>query len=126
MDEHGYIRSIHKKLPSGIFAWKINARFAGGVPDTWYSGTGGDLWVEYKYRPRTPTRRFAPGLSALQRNWLQKRHAEGRQVATIIGCPAGGYILAGDDWDHDKVVPPAAWLTARDIVEWLKAQTSSC
>lgn len=117
MDEHGFIRSVHKKLPQAVHAWKINARFANGVPDTWYSGGGGDLWVEYKYLKKTPVRRFTPGLSALQRKWLRDRLEEGRRVAVIVGTPAGACVLTDGGWEGSVAV--TEWLSKQEVVEWI-------
>ena len=97
MDEAGFKSAIRKKLDRSIFTWGINARFAVGAPDCWYSGPAGDLWVEYKYLKRTPTRRFTPKLSAPQKHWLLSRRDEGRNVAVITGCPDGVFIQTGPD-----------------------------
>lgn len=104
MTEHSYIRSIHsrlrKDLPS-VYVWKINDPYQGGVADAYYSGAR-DLWVEYKYLkalPKRATTRIEPGLSELQKDWLRARHAQGRNVAVIIGSPDGSMILPGVTWD---------------------------
>lgn len=128
MDEHSFVKGVHeqlKKRSPGIYKWKINARFVRGVPDAWYSGPAGDLWVEYKWLSRTPKRKFTPGLSAHQLKWLRERHAEGRAVAVIVGCPAGAVVLLEGEWDSKVAVPSEQWLTTRGIAAWITEQTLS-
>ena len=57
MNEHGFIKSVHRHLPTDIFSWKIHDTFTGGVPDAMYAGPAGILFVEYKYTklPKKPT-----------------------------------------------------------------------
>lgn len=126
MDEHAYIRSIHRRMNKRVHRWKINARFADGVPDAWYSAQGGDLWVEYKYLHRAPVRHFNPTrlLSALQRHWLNARLQEGRNVAVIVGCDEGGLVLKHGAW-NDVVRAPFNWLDAKEITRWIEAQVLS-
>ncbi len=91
-DEQAFIRAIHRRLDSRIHRWNINARFAAGVPDVWYSGPGGDLWVEYKYKQHAPKRKAQTGVTALQAAWLEARKREGRRVALVVGTPDGCFI----------------------------------
>lgn len=102
--------------------WKINARFARGVPDAWYSGDRGDLWIEYKWINKTP-RSFTPPLTALQKHWLKKRHDEGRNVSVIVGSPDGAVILPGSTWSKKQT--PKNWLTIKETAGWIIAQTAS-
>ena len=81
MNEHTFVRSIHNRLKGKLHIWKVAAGFANGVPDAWYSGNKGDLWVEYKWG-KYP-------LSTLQRLWLTARHAEGRRCWVVTGTDKG-------------------------------------
>jgi hypothetical protein len=81
-------------------------RFTSGIPDCWYSAHY-DLWVEYKYYPNEKTipkvvdltnLKAKVGLSALQQNWLEARHAEGRPVAVVCGSYAGAVVFPGLSW----------------------------
>ena len=103
MNEHGFIRSVHRQLPDEIYKWKINDNFQGGVADTYYSGKGGDLWIEYKYLkvlPKRPSTVIKTSLSAQQGMWLTERHNEGRTVALVIGSPDGIVLLTSpDEWN---------------------------
>jgi RNase adaptor protein for sRNA GlmZ degradation len=91
----------------------MNNPFTGGVPDVWYSGFKNDLWVEYKYVPKNPVRGSVIfNLSELQKHWLEQRQEEGRNVAIIIGCPAGGVC----------VTPPTYELLVSDFNRLLKSR----
>lgn len=110
-NEHTFVRALHRRLPrSEIYAWKINDKFQGGVPDAMYMGPGGLLWVEYKYIKAYPKRNktmMKLGLSENQKLWLTRAHANGQQVAVVVGCEKDAVIL-----DH-----PGAWrdMTAEDF-----------
>jgi hypothetical protein len=91
MNEHSYIKAIHNRLPSTVYKWKINDNFHGGVADAYYSGDGGDLWIEYKYLsnpPKRPTTEIKTCLTDQQLYWLKSRQSEGRNVALVIGIAA--------------------------------------
>jgi len=91
MNEHSYIKAIHRLLPASVYKWKINDNFHGGVADAYYSGNGGDLWIEYKYLSRPPKRLdtvIKTCLTDQQLHWLQARQSEGRSVALVVGITA--------------------------------------
>lgn len=87
MNEHSFVRSINTKIRPHLHVWKIDANAANGVPDCWYSGNGGDVWVEYKYQDARPYT-----LSRLQNDWLTSRHNEGRRCWLVVGTPDGVYV----------------------------------
>lgn len=76
--ENRFITSIHKKLPPSVYRMKNHNQYTGGIPDCWYSGTAGDLWIEYKYGKNK--------LSALQKDWIEARRNEGRRVWVVTGA----------------------------------------
>lgn len=99
--ETTFINSVHRYLPTPTSPHreKMNNPYRGGTADVWYSGTKADLWVEYKFIPRIPKKgRIVPALSALQLDWLRKRHEEGRNVAVIVGCKEGGIVFHDESW----------------------------
>lgn len=96
--ETTFIRNIHRHLSESYFE-KMNNPFRGGTADVWYSGSEGDLWVEYKYEPRLPrSRQYIPRLSPIQVKWMEDRFFEGRPVAVILGVPEGGIIFTDLQW----------------------------
>ena len=116
MHESTFTRSVNKKLPRTVYAWKVNARYAPGVPDCWYSGPHGDLWVEWKYLPKMP-KTHKPKLSELQRNWLNTRYDEGRNVLVLVGSPQGIAIFEDRAWNDKQTI---GQLYSRDeIATWM-------
>lgn len=100
--ENTFIASIHRLLPTDVYRQKNHNPYNSGIPDCWYSGGGGDLWIEYKYveLPKRDATVIPVNLSDLQQAWLQRRHAEGRNVGVIVGCSRGGVWFPGVDWTH--------------------------
>lgn len=122
--ETTFIASIHKHLKD-VYYEKMNNPYRSGGADVWYSGVEGDLWVEYKYIPSLPrTKELVPNLSAMQLKWLADRHAEGRNVAVILGFPQGGIVYRFPDWTQPQT---RVWFETRflerpDLARWIKAQ----
>ncbi len=76
--ENTFIASVHRHLPVDLYKIKNHNVFNSGQPDCWYSGPAGDLWIEYKFVvvPKRDDTPIVPNLSALQQEWLSRRHAE--------------------------------------------------
>lgn len=117
--ETTFISSIHRRLPTDLYRIKNNNTYNAGQADVWYSGPGGDPWIEYKFIS-VPVRDSTvidlvggkvPELSHLQQDWLRSRHAEGRTVGVIVGSKDGGVWFPGGAWDTTY--------TAKDFREWL-------
>lgn len=120
MNESAFTTSIHRHIHPLIHKWKINARFANGVPDAWYSGAKADLWVEYKW-VKTPADLAKPAkLSPLQAHWLRSRHSEKRNVAVIIACPSQCLILPGTTWEERPY--PTTRHTRAEVARWIESQ----
>lgn len=119
MNEQQFISKVHKKLPKSVYRVKFSDRFNAGIPDTWYSGNLGDIWIEYKYQ-ETPGHK--PKLSDLQKAWLVDRHAEGRSVACVVGTPKGVIIYEGAEWIHYKSY---TIVTFEDYITWIQSKTLS-
>lgn len=127
--ENTFRKGVHKYLPTDLHHEKMNNPYSSGTPDDWYSGSRSDLWVEYKFLPRTPQRAIVKPfelLSPLQRDWINKRYEEGRTVAVVVGCPDGGIILRDQEWEweytpqmfRDRLVPRKA------IAQWITQTTT--
>lgn len=125
------MEGVHKHLPREVYRMKNRNPYVGGVPDVWYSAHPRDLWVEYKFVPSVPQRGVVDAkrinLSTLQSDWLAKRHTEGRNVAVIVGVPAGGVIMRDLEWEvglsptefKARIQPRPA------IAAWIAQQTLS-
>lgn len=130
MTEHTFIRNVHnrlKRVAPGLYIWKINDTYQGGVADAYYSG-GSDLWVEYKFLKNLPKRASTVidiGLSALQRKWLSDRHREGRKVCVVVGSPDGSLILPGTNWDRSITIADfvSSGVDISEVVAYIQSQT---
>lgn len=95
--ENTFIAAVHKHLPPDLYRMKNHNPYNGGIADVWYSGLVTDLWVEYKFEvlPKRDDTVVPIDLSLLQREWLTRRHREGRNIGIIVGCKEGGVWLPG-------------------------------
>ena len=100
--ENQFIAGVHRYLPpkKQLHHEGMANPYRGGTADCWYSGRGKgsqDLWIEWKFVPRVPTRAavdlLKDYLSELQAEWCRDRFEEGRNVWVGVGCPAGGFFL---------------------------------
>ena len=108
--ERRFRQSVTKYLKGKLYIWAIHDSYQAGVPDHYYSGSGADLFCEYKYFPtdrtsfdltRPPKK---PALSRLQQQWLNDRYDQGRNVLVIVGMPSGGVILRDKLWMQPTTV----------------------
>lgn len=101
--ENTFIGAVHRHLPAELYRMKNHNQFNAGIPDVWYSGPAGDLWLEYKFIviPKRDTTIIKVELSDLQKNWIRLRAAEGRRVGVVVGCKEGGVWFPGKDWEAD-------------------------
>ena len=100
MNEHSFIRSIHTNMSSDVFVWKLAAKYHGGVPDAWYSGPSGYMFIEYKYVSKLPKRSTTPvkiALTELQRAWLRTAISHNHLAYIVLGSEAGVYITQDPD-----------------------------
>lgn len=135
--ETRFIQRINRLLPllrgnnsaSGMIHYeKMNNPYRSGTADSWYSGVGGDLWVEWKYITNIPRSADGPTLCInaqrllrpMQTVWLNGRLAEGRKVVVIIGCEKGGVILENGEWNEECV---KRLQSAVEIALFVKRQT---
>lgn len=99
--ENTFIQSVHRYLPVDLYKMKNHNQYNGGIPDVWYSGPAGDLWIEYKFNvlPKRADTPVVPNLSPLQVDWLQERSKEGRKLGVIVGCKEGGVWFPDLAWE---------------------------
>ena len=103
---------------------KFNDNFTSGIPDCYFSGPTGDLWVEFKWYPHNRklfdlTANKHPKLSRLQQLWLNERNNEGRDCWVIVGFPGGGIILTHGEWNY-KVFTDGHYLTIRQVAQGIE------
>lgn len=120
MKEPQFITKIHRLLPDTVYRWKIHDRFHRGIPDAWYSGVRGDLWIEYKFVQQLPKRCITPRLTPSQLTWLGDRAKENKQLAVVIGDPSEAIVLTNEAWRHST--PITQRLTHREVATWIASQ----
>lgn len=128
--ENTFIAGVHKYLPPGRanpYWMKNNNDYTAGIWDVWYSGQARDLWIEYKFIvvPKRDSTLILPELSALQVKWGMDRALEGRNVAVIVGCKAGGVVFLNGAWEEPMttaVFKPRIQSRA-EIAEWIMDYT---
>lgn len=106
--ETTFSNAVRAALPKDIYSMKNSNQYVAGVPDLWFSGPKGDLWVEMKFISKLPSKRIIRPyelLTSLQEQWLRSRYEEGRNVAVMIGCKHDnkikGLVLTHLAWERD-------------------------
>lgn len=140
--ETTFYTSVHRHLPSVdvLHREKMSNPYRGGCADFWYSGKKADLWIEWKFIV-VPKRDDTvidlcggkkPTISGLQQDWLRGRFFEGRNVAVVVGCKAGGVIFPqpehANGWGWEIPFTAAHFRRAislrKDIAFWLQLRVS--
>ena len=124
--ENQFISGVHKYLKStGPYFEKMANPWRSGTPDVWYSGSKGDMWIEYKYVPYVPkSNEILADLSPRQRKWLNDRMSEGRRVAVILGSPDGAVIYVNGEWSKPLSTTQVVerLLSRQAVAEWIREQ----
>lgn len=124
-----YTRMLKWVSPQA-YRMKNHNPYVSGVADFWFSGTGGDVWVEIKVldlpkRDSTPVR---VELSALQLDWLGQRFVEGRNVIVVVGVKgSGGVVMTSpQEWARDWTKPEfeARMISVQEIAAFINDLTT--
>lgn len=131
--ESRFLTTINLRVKkAGIHAEKTHNILRRGTPDCYYSTNPRDLWCEYKYSQKLKSLRLtstsSPCLSALQHDWLTRRHDEGRRVAVCVGFPQGGLFIS--PLDFSRLIPLAELESkienrinlAERLITWLRGE----
>ena len=101
MNERAFKAKLRAKFKQHCYIQSMSSLGTAGTPDLWLSGKK-DLWLEVKYDEVTK-RLITPKLSALQAQWLNNRHADGRQVAVIVGTgPNEAIVYKNGGWNEGR------------------------
>lgn len=105
MNESQKIAKVHSFLPPRIIKWKMAGGYFGanGIPDAYYAGLDGDLWVEYKnlILPARGSTVVRPDLSALQKKALKTLFGLGIRCEVIVFTNQGAFVLdTPGQWDN--------------------------
>ncbi len=125
MNEHGFVRAVHRQISDSVFRWKINDTYAGGVPDAFYAGPACCLFVEYKYVKELPKRDSTfvkTTLSEPQKLWLDRMFSLDKRVAVVIGSPLGSVVLINKRWNYPltKTQFIKRTLSNKEIATWIE------
>lgn len=120
MNESGFIRAVHDKLPREIYCWKVSDRFSAGVADAYYSSKSGDLWIEYKFYKEELPKNVRPNLSELQKRWLNERYDEGRKVFVVVGSPKDCLVYQDKEWMNSK--PKTEAISRKELIQWMTSK----
>jgi hypothetical protein len=109
--------ALNKLIPLSIHREKMGSPYSAGTADQWYSGFPFDMWVEFKFLPKPPTRPFELQLSTLQSLWLLNRYNENRAVGVILLFPAkyGCWMFFNREWEG-KIDPAKCTTYSRQEV----------
>jgi hypothetical protein len=126
--ENTFISGVHKYLPNDVpYHEKMANPYRGGTPDVYYSGSKKDLWIEYKYIEKLPVKvPIKVDLSALQVIWLSGRHAEGRNVAVVVGSKDGCLLLRYPEWERTDITSAEfkeRCMTRKELGAWILRET---
>ena len=128
MNEHSFVRSIHRYLSPDVYSWKIHDTFTGGVPDAMYCGPAGLLFVEYKYVKTLPKRDntlIRHSLSELQIQWLTRVNGPATS-ALIIGVEDTAIIIPRDfSTNISKLKYIEQSISRQDVAMWIYDITHS-
>ena len=124
MNEHGFVKAVHRHLSPDTYKWKIHDTYTGGVPDAMYAGPACLLFVEYKFIQNLPKRKQTPiktGLSALQEQWLEKMFGYKVVVMVIIGSNQGVAIVSEPPFGLGLKKTDFYYMTAKDVAHHIDA-----
>lgn len=126
MNEHSFVKAIHRKLSPDVYKWKIHDTYTGGVPDAMYAGPSGVLFVEYKYVKQLPKRDstiIRHSLSKLQIDWLE-RMKHSTKVALILGIEDFALIIVDDfSANISKMKYLELCVPRNEVANWIYQQT---
>lgn len=126
MNEHSFVRSVHRYLHPDVHKWKIHDTFTGGVPDAMYCGPKSLLFVEYKYLktlPKKDTTSVKHSLTPMQAQWL-KRISGPSCAALIIGVENTAIILVSDFLANiSKLRVIDEGVSRQEVAEWIHSVT---
>ena len=99
--EGKYIAKVHRALNGSVYHMSNTNPYIGGIPDIYYEGTGGCLWVEYKCIKNWPKKLDCTKLlTANQISWLRRAQKNHGNCAMIVGTYDGeGIILRNLSWE---------------------------
>ena len=126
MNEHSFIKSVHRYLHPDVYSWKIHDTFTGGVPDAMYVGPNSLLFIEYKYVKKLPkklTTNVRHTLSPLQAQWLDRINGPAK-AALVVGVDNTAVILVNDFSANISTLSVLEeGISRQDVANWIYRET---
>jgi hypothetical protein len=122
--EKDLYRAIDKLLPDEMFHQSMTgaAMTGNGVPDRYYDGPGGDLWVEYKMLKNIPRSKIVVGAyTALQLHWMERRYRNSidQNVVGIVGLPNRTAVIQHSPKEWREGSPITNAMTIKEVAAWI-------
>lgn len=118
-------KSIKRYMPGYVYSHSnTGASMAiNGVPDDYFDGPAGDLWVESKVIRAMPRSGIVVGdYSALQLHWMKRRYGYGVQVPNvvgIVGLPNRTAVIQRHPHEWEGGSPITESLTLKEVADWI-------
>lgn len=108
-NEGAFIDKIHRQLCKNVYKMKMNMGMGApkGVPDMYYEGSKGMLWIEYKFSPTllSKVRRLPFKLSEHQLHWRARALCNNINHWVVIGDGTGASITVKGNSKHVALSP---------------------
>lgn len=130
MSEARFSRNVsqHARKRGVEFAWKVNDRTTGGIPDHYFRGSRQALWVEAKYmaRSKIPTE-VKNLLSEKQRSRFAEMRAAGAEIWVVYAISVAGKVhavIVDASQLHDDRFPILQIMTTPELAQLIITTTS--
>ena len=124
MLEKQLYQAIDRLVPKTIYRQSMTgaAMTANGIPDRYYDGPGGDLWVEFKQLQSMPRGIVRGAYTELQLRWMSRRWANSaprHNVIGVIGLPNRTCIVQRTPESWRDGTPAAEAVFIKEVAEWI-------
>lgn len=137
--ERRLIDAVHRGLPKDLHKRSntSGSMTSNGIPDYYYDGPQGDLWVEYKALTAMPRSGLVGGVdpkkvgcySPLQYQWMERRWKNSQyllpvpNVVGIVGLPNRMVVVQTTPTEWRERSPITQAISIPEVTAWLKKFT---
>lgn len=128
--EGRYIAKVHRQLDKNAhpdqYHMSNTNTYVGGIPDQYYEGPTGCLWIEYKALPSLPsildlTNPKKKLLTQLQTRWLRRATKNHGNTAVILGLANGdGIWFRHLSWEKTHAKQSLKLLNPTDMAQEIR------
>lgn len=124
MLEKQLIAAINRALPSDVYSHSNTyASMTGnGIPDRFYDGPGGSVWIEFKQLKSMPRSGMVVGAyTELQLQWMERRYRNSKHllptpdVAGVVGLPNRTAVIQRTPTEWREGTPLSTALPLKEI-----------